>query len=297
MSALCLKAVYIASQKNEAVPNRRARAAAHLYRSTLMMLIRPALFPMMMILIVGFGFNSSTLCFAQSDRQPQWVCSTTTRVKPERVREFERCLRDLRGLYKHAGAPWFVTFQTFAGDTTEYTTVTPVMKFGDLDNPSLVTRMLGEADEKRLSRKFARCYTSQTREYATPQVDLDIGTGKAPLETYWVETSISVVPGKMADYLNWLKDDYRPALEKAGVARFQVSRPIFGTAAGEIITMRMLRNLAEIDAGAVLSRGLSDREAREIAAKSVPLVSSSNTRIVRMRADLSYSEGTVTSSR
>jgi hypothetical protein len=110
------------------------------------------------------------------------------------------------------------------------------------------------------------------------------------LRVYWVETNTPVAPGKMGDYLNWLKNDYRPALAKAGVSRFQVARPIFGAVAGEIVTMRMLKNLAEIDAGTVLSRAVSDQEAREIAAKAVPLVSSSNTRIVRMRSDLSYAE-------
>ena len=78
-----------------------------------------------------------------------------------------------------------------------------------------------------------------------------------------------VAPGKMGDYLNWLKNDYRPALETAVVRRFQVSQPIFGAAAGEVVTMRMLKNLAEIDGGAVLSRALTDDQARAVAAKSV----------------------------
>jgi hypothetical protein len=95
----------------------------------------------------------------------------------------------------------------------------------------------------------------------------------------------------MGDYLNWIKNDYRPALEKAGVARFHVSQPIFGAVAGEIVTMRLLKNLAEIDEGAVLSRALTDDQVGAIVAKSVALVSSSNTRIVRMRTDLSYTTG------
>jgi hypothetical protein len=206
------------------------------------------------------------------------------------VRQFERCLKELMDAYQQAGALWFITFETFAGDTAEYTTVVPVMKFGDLDGPSIPRKTLGEAGCRRLFREIARCYTSQTREYATPQIDLDIRTEHVPLGTYWVETNTLVAPGKMGDYLNWLKNDYRPALEKAGVARFEVSRPIFGAVAGELVTLRMLKNLAEIDAGAVLSRALSEEEAQEVAAKSVPLVSSSKTRIVRMRTDLSYSE-------
>ena|SRR6266478_6004522 len=78
--------------------------------------------------------------------------------------------------------------------------------------------------------------------------------------------------------------------EKVMLAALSLDLPavFFG---GEIVTTRMLKNLAEIDGGAVLSRALNDEEARAIAAKSVALVSSSSTRIVRVRTDLSYSAG------
>jgi hypothetical protein len=36
-----------------------------------------------------------------------------------------------------------------------------------------------------------------------------------------------VAPGRMGDYLSWLQNNYRPALEGAGVAHFQVSQLIF----------------------------------------------------------------------
>src|SRR5258707_5410479 len=240
-------------------------------------------------LVTSFCATFSNVCVAQSDVQPTWTGSTTTKVKPELRQEFEAYLKQLMTAYKKAGTLWFLTLETFAGDTTEYTTVVPVMKFCDLDGPSVVTKVLGEAGWERLSRRIARCYTAQSRQYATPHTELEIDNADVPRGMYWVETSTLVAPGKMGDYLNWLKNDYRPALEKAGVARFQVSQPIFGAVAGEIVTMRMLKNLAEIDGGALLSRALSDEQARAIAAKSVALVNSSKTRIVRMRTDLSYS--------
>ena len=98
----------------------------------------------------------------------------------------------------------------------------------------------------------------------------------------------------MGEYLNWLKNDYRPALEKAGVAHFQVSRPIFGAAAGEIVTTRMLKNLAEIDGGPILSKALTQEQANAVNAKSVALVSSSTTSIVRVRTELSYPASSTT---
>jgi hypothetical protein len=163
------------------------------------------------------------------------------------------------------------------------------MKFGDLDGPSVVEKALGETRWKHLSGKLARCYTSQTRQYATPHIEIEINKPDVPTRVYWVETRMLLAPGKMSDYLIWLRNDYRPALEKAGVAHFQVSQPVFGAVAGEIVTTRMLNNLAEIDLGPVLSKALSDEEARAIASKSVPLLSSSSTRILRLRTDLSYS--------
>jgi len=241
------------------------------------------------VLVATLSAGCSSVCCAQSKVQPSWMASTRTSVKPERKQEFEGYLKQLMAAHRRAGTAWFLTFDTFAGDTTEYTTIVPVMKFGDLDGPSVGTAVLGQPGWERLSRNMARCTAAQTRHYATPQADLEINRAEAPAGIYWVETSTLVAPGRMSDYLNWLRDDYRPALEKAGVARFQVWLPIFGAAAGEIVTTRMLENLAEIDAGAVLSRALSADEVRNIAAKSAALVTSSYTRIVRVRNDLSYS--------
>ena len=228
-------------------------------------------------------------CLAESPGIPKWTLTTITKVKPEMRQEFETCLKQMAAAYKKAGSPWFQTFETFAGDTTEYTTVVPVMKFGDLDAPPVLTKVLGKAEWQRLSGRLARCYTAQTCQYATPQAELEIDRD-VPVGTYWVETRTFVAPGKMADYLNWLANDYRPALEKAGVRRFRVLQPIFGAAAGEIVTMRVLENLAEIDRGSVLSKALSDGEVRVLVAKPTPLVNSSQTRIIRMRAELSYNE-------
>ncbi len=96
----------------------------------------------------------------------------------------------------------------------------------------------------------------------------------------------------MEDYLAWLKADYRPALEKADVAHFFAWRPIFGVEAGEVVSSRMLKNLAEIDDGPVLTKALGDTEARAVNARAVPLVRSSTTRIVLLRPDLTCSAAT-----
>jgi hypothetical protein len=232
---------------------------------------------------------SPAIYFAQTNAQPGWTCSTTTKVKPEMQGEFEGYLKQAVGAHKKAGILWFVTSQNFAGDTTEYTTVTPVMKLGDQDGPSVLVKALGAEAADKLSRDIARCYTSQTRQYATPQTALEINKADVPMGIYWVQTSILVAQSKLDEYLNWLQNDYRSALEEAGVTHFLVSRPIFGAVGGEVVTMRMLKSLAEIDEGPVITRALGVERARAVNAKSAALVLSSNTKIVRVRTDLSYS--------
>ena len=135
-----------------------------------------------------FAAGLACICFGQSPSEPAWTDSTITKVIPGMRREFEGNLKQLMAAYKKAGAPWFLTFETFAGDTTEYTTVTPVMKFGDLDGPSAVLKTLGVAASERLSRNMARCYTAQARQYATPNTALEINRTDAPLGEYWVES-------------------------------------------------------------------------------------------------------------
>ncbi|HEY3841145.1 MAG TPA: hypothetical protein VGL72_31455 [Bryobacteraceae bacterium] len=240
----------------------------------------------MSALILASGFFQG--CYAQDNVLPRWIDSTVIEVKPGMRQEFEGYLKQLIAAHKKAGARWFLTFETFAGDTTEYTTIIPVMKFGDLDGPTAVAKISGEKSWHDLSRKMARCYTRESRQFATPQAELEISKPGPAESSYWVQTNTLVTPGRMGDYLNWIRNDYRPALEKAGVTGFQVSQPIFGAPGSEIVTLRELRNLGEIDGGAVLSRALSNDDARAVASRAAALVTSSHTRIVRVRTDLSF---------
>ena len=249
------------------------------------MICIPALRLSSVVLVTGL----STVWFSQTDAEPGWTDSTTTRVKPEMRQEFEASLKLIMAAYKKAGIPWFLTLQNFAGDTTEYTTVVPVVKFGDLDGPPVIVKVLGEQGWGKLARKIDRCYTTQTRQYAARQPELEINKVDVPMGVYWLETRTLVAQGRMDDYLTWLESDYLPALEKAGVAHFFVSRPIFGGEGGEVVSSRMLKNLAEIDDGPVLTRALGEAGARAVNARSVALVRSSTTRIVLVRIDLTYS--------
>lgn len=238
----------------------------------------------------GIVAASSIASLGQTSTQPAWIAYTTTRIKPEMRRQFEGDLKQEVEAYRKAGVAWFLTFQTIAGDTTEYTTVVPLMKFADLDGSPVPVSVLGPKQWENLTSKIAGCYNSQTVQYATPITALEINGPDASVGSYWVETRSEVLPAKMDNYLDWLRNDYRPALEKAHVAGFRVSMVVFGSAGNEVVSMRMLKNLAEIDEGSILSRGLGNDTARAVGAKGAALVLANSTRILRIRPDLTYSQ-------
>src|SRR5215831_12294089 len=69
---------------------------------------------------------------SSAQNNPTWLRFSVYTVKPEATQEFEGYLKQIAGTYKKAGQ-LFVVLQNFSGTASEYTTVTMVMKFADLE--------------------------------------------------------------------------------------------------------------------------------------------------------------------
>jgi hypothetical protein len=226
-----------------------------------------------------------TLCTAQANG-PTWIRFQTTRVRPEMRQEYEGYMKQIAAAYKKTSVPLFVTYQNVAGDMTEYTSVLGLMKFGEMDSPSPLIKTLGEEAFGNLLRGAARCQISQNRYFSLPMNDLMINKG-AP-GTLYMLTRTFLNPGKFPEYEAWLKNDWKPAMEKAGVTQLRVSRPIFGLPGGEVQTVRMIKDFAEIDGGPILQQKLGADGARALNAKTNGMVRATTISIIRVRADLSY---------
>jgi hypothetical protein len=218
---------------------------------------------------------------------PTWLRFQITKVRPEMRLEYEGYMKQIATAYKKTSVPFFITYQNVAGDLTEFTTVLPLIKFGEMDGPSPLLKVLGEDALANLGRSAARCEISASRYYSLPMNDLMINKG-APAGTLWLMTRTFLNPGKLAEYETWMKNDWKPAMEKAGVTQLRVSRPIFGLPGGEIQTVRMLKDFAEIDSGPILTQKLGADAARALNAKTNGMVRATTNTLIRIRADLSY---------
>jgi hypothetical protein len=226
------------------------------------------------------------VCVAQP-AAPTWIRFTASVVKPDMTQEYESYLKQMSAAYKKAAQPAYAVFSNFSGNRYEYTTVTFVMKFGDMDGPNPVQKALGEEAYANLTRSMSRCVDSSTRYYSLPWDDVTIDKA-ATMGQYFMRTRIPVAPGKNEEYRAYLKNDLKPVYEKGGVTWYRVSAPVFGGPAGTVETMRMMKNLGEIDGGPLTTKILGAAGAQALTAKAQGLTRgpSQNT-IMRLRAELS----------
>jgi hypothetical protein len=226
---------------------------------------------------IGFGQNAA----------PAWIRFTASTVKPEMAPEYEGYLKQMAAAYKKAGLPAYVVLTNFAGNRFEYTSVTFVMKFGDMDGPNPIQKALGEEGFSNLTRSMNRCVVSSTRYYSRPWEDVSINK-PGPMSQYFMRTRVPIAPGKNTEYRAYLKNELLPVYEKGGVTWFHVSVPTFGGPTGTVETVRMLKNLGEIDGGPLTTKVLGAAGAQALAAKAQGLTrGASQITIMRMRPELS----------
>jgi len=218
---------------------------------------------------------------------PQWLRFTVATIKPDMTAEYEGYQKQMAAAYKKAGQSGYMVFQNFAGPRNEYTAVTFVTKFADLDGPNPIAKAVGEEAYQNLISHLTRCTVSSNRYFARPWDDVAIDK-PGPMGQYILRSRIPIASGKAEEYRAYIKNELKPIYEKAGVTWFHASQPSFGGPVGMVETVRMLKNLAEIDGGPIVTRVLGAAGAATVNKKADGLTRGETQRtILRMRPDLS----------
>src|SRR3954453_860552 len=225
---------------------------------------------------------------AQSTPAPEWSLVTLTTIKPEMRSDYEAFQKEMSAAYKKAEVPSRAVLQTVMGNVLEYVSVAPLAHFADMDGPSPVERALGKADADGLMRKGVACITSAHRMASLGLNDFSIRTKTQEKSEYAMVTSYHLAAGKEAEFNAWMKNDYLPAMKKAEVKNFWVSQTVFGGEPNERIAVRLVKNMAEFDAGPVLTKALGQEGALKVRAKTAGIIDSVHYSVLHYRADLSY---------
>lgn len=239
------------------------------------------------VLLTAAALASLQTLSAQSQPAPKWSLVTVTTIKPEMRSQYESWQKQLTAAYKKAEVPSRAVLQTILGDLFEYVTVTPLAHFADMDGPSPLERALGKQEGAALLQKGALYLTSARRmaSLAMDNISMREPSQPAPLA---VVNILRLLPGKGPEFAAWAKDEYVPAMKKAELKNVWISQTIFGGDGNERVIVRPIKTMSEIDSGPPTTKALGAEGARKLMSRTAAFVESSQMRIVRYRADLSY---------
>ena len=236
--------------------------------------------------VLALALAIPTISTAQTTPQQQWSTVTTTQIKPEFRAEYEAAQKEITAAYKKAGVPYRLVVQTLYGDMNEYVSVAPLAKFADLDGPTVLVKALGEAGAQKMLKRVTAYTVSMHRTAVLDMPDISIETTGDPGE--YVHVAVyRLLPGKAEAFTTFMKNDYLPAMKKAGVTNFWVNRPIFGGDLNERLSIRPMHKLAELDGGPLTTKALGADGARQLGIKQAAIVESVKYSLMRIRSDLS----------
>lgn len=190
---------------------------------------------------------------------------------------------------KKGGVTTRTTLQTVLGNAFEYATIIPYPSYGILDGQSALQKALGTEAAAQLTAKIRRCILTQSTYLLNRRDDLGIPQGTATAARTAV---VRPLPGKQAEYLDYIKNDVLPAMKKAKaagkIAGYTVSIRGVGAAAGELTTTTYYNKFADLDAGNPAIAVAGEPAATAMTAKAATLATNVQVMVRRRVADLSF---------
>jgi hypothetical protein len=221
------------------------------------------------------------------DMKPEMDVVQSYKIKPEMRADFEALQKEISDAYKKAGVPSRIVFQNVLGDLTDYTVVSPIPGFAELDKPSPVQRALGEETYNKLMRRAGAMVTEIHREVAVSRPDLSIITNNEMPGAISLVVEIQPASGRRAELEQIIKTELLPAFKKIGTKQLWVEDVIFGGQGGAMVVIMPMSKMADFDAGPPLVRALGADKAQMLEMRMAPLVASERYSVYKMRPELS----------
>ena len=232
---------------------------------------------------------AATPAAAQSSSgPPAMVDAGVVRLIPGMTAEFEALQKERVAMYKsenYKGSRQ--VYQTIRGNNHEYRVITPLNKFGDLDDAQQI------GPDGWSDSWFSRIFkTIDNRTAGIYQVRADLSVPDPPDRTPGMTLLIitEVNYGKAAEYEAVMKE-IQAAYKKVNETGLGVYRSRIGASRRAWVSAYSLDNWADLDTPGPLRRALGEEGVRKLLSKLQGVVGSSQRIVIRHRPDLSYSGG------
>ena len=227
---------------------------------------------------------------AATPAAPTFIRLAIFEIRPDMVAEYVALQKSetIPALQK-AGIPWRNAWRTGhfgTGFTVAY--LSPIKSFAMLDEPNPLLKALGEEAYQQHQAKMAKFIVSMRTYALRDRPDLGIKAEGAPMAKLGVLASVETVPGRATEWETILKNEWTPALKKAGVTGYGVSQVVFGGSAGQYYTFTPLENYAQLDKGHPITQSIGEAGMNRIIAKMTASTRSVERFIIRYDDQLSF---------
>jgi len=221
---------------------------------------------------------------------PMFFRLTIVEIRPDMVNDYVALQKSetIPALQK-AGVAWRNAWRTGNfGSTFTVAYTAPIKSFASLDEPNPVLKSLGEEGYRAYMAKMSKLITSQRVYALRDRPDLGLKTEGTPMAKMGVLAAVEVVPGRNTEFETILKNEWTPALKKAGVANYGVSQVVFGGSAGAYYTFTPIDNYAQLDKGHPITQSIGEAGMNKIIAKMANSTRSVERFIIRYDEELSF---------
>jgi hypothetical protein len=221
---------------------------------------------------------------------PVFVRLTIVEIRPEMISDYIALQKsDTIPALQKAGVAFRDAWRTGVfGSSFTVAYIAPIKSFASLDEPNPLLKSMGEEGYREYQTKMAKLIRSQQTYALRDRPDLGLKTEGTPMAKLGVLASVEVVPGRTMEFETILKNEWTPALKKAGVANYMVSQVVFGGSAGQYYTFTPIENFAQLDKGHPITQSIGEAGMNKIVAKMGNSTRSVERFIIRYDEELSF---------
>jgi len=163
----------------------------------------------------------------------------------------------------------------------------PIASLGVMDDKGPIVKALGEDGAKAYNAKLRKLLNATQSLAIRTRPDMGYGGG-GPVPTLGVVAHVQTVAGRQFEFEAFLKDQWAPALKKAGVPLYGVHEVLVGGEMGEYYTFTPIPNFASLDSGHPILKALGQAEYQSLISKMGATLRSVEREVMKFDEELSF---------
>lgn len=192
---------------------------------------------------------------ASAPRQRYFVIAT--RVKPEMMIQYHEFYQKetLPALIKVGLKEQSVWTSATLGEGFEYITIRPIDGLQQFDEPSLMTKALGEEGVRQWGTKRGTMIVSSRSYVMQARPDMSLAPNPNDVPKLAFVSRASIAPGRSTEFENYVKNDVLPIVKKTNPKGHLVNKVTLGGDTEEYISATLLDSFADFEKwGAALAK-------------------------------------------